>query len=88
MVNAGKHLAPHYLALGKVRVAGEDEGVDAHGPVGLEFGQYLVGVANDGRPCAAAGPTDARPQTIFHETVVAGEVTQLSLAGHPDRGSV
>ena len=43
----------------EMRVAAEDERLDAERLVGVQLGHHLVGVAHDGRAAAAAGSADA-----------------------------
>jgi hypothetical protein len=49
------------IALIEVRIAAEDEGADAHVHVAIEFGEDLIGIADDGAAAARAGEADTAP---------------------------
>ena len=76
------------VALALVRVAAQDEGVDAHGPVGVERGPDLVGVADDRRTSARPSTADTGPEVALGVAVVVGALAQLGLAGHAGGGGV
>ncbi len=78
-------MATHQFALLAVGVTRQDEGVDAERFVLAELRDHLVGVADDGGAAAAPGSADARPQVGLDVAVGVGSVTEVGLAGDPDR---
>ena len=88
MVQPWQDVAGEEVAFGLVRIAGEDERLDAQGLIGLELRQHLVGVADDGGAAAGAGAADAGPQVLLRIAVVAGRRAQLGLAADAGGGGV
>ena len=88
VVDVGQHVAGEQVALGGVRVAGEDEGLDAGVGQLVDLGQHLVGVADDGGAGAGAGPADAGPQVPLDVALVVGALAQGGLAGDAGRRGV
>ena len=60
------------IRLGLVRVAGQNERLDAHGLVGAQLGQHLVRIADDRRAAAGAGLADPGPEVVLDEAVARG----------------
>ena len=54
-------MAGEQIALGLVRITRQDEAFDAQAPIGIELGQHLIGIADDGGAAARAGAADAGP---------------------------
>jgi hypothetical protein len=84
----GAGRAPETAALVKMRVAREDDGVDPERGVAGELGHHLVGVADDRRPAARAGPADPVPEVGLDVAVVVGGRAELGLAAGPRGGGV
>jgi hypothetical protein len=57
-----------------MRVAGQDERLHAEAGVAAELGEYLAGIAHDGRAGAGASAADACPQVRLGVAVIVGDV--------------
>ena len=62
-------MAREEIAFLEVRIAGEDEGADAHRDVALELGEDLIRIADDRARTAAPRPADPAPD-VFLDVVV------------------
>ena len=87
-LTCGQHVAGEQVALGGVRVAGQDERLDAGVGELVDLRQHLVGIADDRRTGARAGPADAGPQVTLDVPLVVGLVAERRLAGHAGRRRV
>ena len=84
MVEFGEDVSGEEIAFGGVGVAGENEGFDAQGSVGVQLREHLVRVADDGGAAAGAGAADAGPEIFFGEAFVIGGFSDFGLAADAD----
>ena len=61
VIETGQYVTADPVALIEMRVSRQDECVDPDPAVLLQFVGDFVGIPDDGRPRAGAGPADARP---------------------------
>jgi hypothetical protein len=80
MRHSRQHVAAEQIGLGRMGVAGQDEGIDAERLIGLQLGQHLVGIADNGGAAARAGAADAGPEVVL-DIAICRAVAQLGLAG-------
>ena len=88
MLEVRQDMAREQVGLGGVRVAGQDERLDAHRLVGAQLGEHLVRVADDRGAAARAGAADAGPQIVLDVALRAGGFAQLGLAADALAGRV
>ena len=50
-------------------IAREDESLDPFGLIGAQFGEDLIGVADNRRAAARASAADAGPQVLLNEAI-------------------
>ena len=80
MVDVRQNIAGEHVALLHVRISRQDERLDTLGLVGAQFGEHLVGGADDRGPAARSGAADAGPQVLFHEAVAVRRPAQFGLS--------
>ena len=81
-------MAREQVRLRSMRIAREDEGLNAHIAIGVEFGEHLIGIADDRRAAAGARAADAGPQIGFGIAVIGGVLAQRRLGGDAGRGRI
>jgi hypothetical protein len=79
-----QHVPGEQVALAGVRIARQDERLHAEVGIGPQLGEHLIGVTDDGCPCAGARSADPGPEVRFHEALVVRQVAQLALPELPD----
>ena len=73
-------VASDEIALGEVRIPGENERGDSGVANLADLGHDLVGVADDSDARPAARPTDASPEVSFDVTVGISRLTKFALS--------
>ena len=68
VVKFSKNQAANGFAFGDMGIAREDEGIDSRGSVGLEPGDDLIGIPDEGRTGSAPGSADSRPEPFLDES--------------------
>ena len=88
MIEPGQHIACKKIAFIGMGIAGEDEGFEAEGTIGLDLPQHLIGITDNGGAATGPGPANARPQIIFHKAFIIRLAAHFGLTADTERGGV
>ena len=82
MIQARQNMPRDQVSFRSVRVAGQDECIDADSAIGVEFCNNLIGIADNRSTATRAGPANARPEIVLSIPIGASHIPQLRLTAH------
>ena len=85
---ARQHESAEPLGFVAMRIARQDEGVDAEFAISLKLGEDLIGVANESSAASATRSANAGPQVVLDEAIEIRGFAKFGLASNTYRLTV